>query len=67
MEANQFRVTLDWLNDMGYEFTREEKQYLARKMRAIRGPSLGPTRLTVQDIADILGVSHSTVTRYLAD
>ena len=32
--ANQFRVTLDWLDDRGYQFTREGKRYLAQKIYA---------------------------------
>ncbi len=58
MEANQFRVTLDWLDDMGYEFTREEKQYLARRM-------YGTGKLSQQDVGDVLGVGNSTVSRWV--
>lgn len=58
MEANQFQVTLDWLDDMGYEFTREEKQYLARKM-------YGTGKLSQRDVGDILGAGASTVSRWV--
>ncbi len=60
MEANQFRVTLDWLDDQGYQFTREEKRYLARKM-AETG------KLSQRDISSILTVSQATVSRYLSE
>ncbi len=62
MTSNQYQVTLDWLDERGYQFSREEKQYLARKMREI-----GKRKITLRNIADILSVSESTVTRYLSE
>ncbi len=60
MTANQFQVTLNWLNDMGFEYTREEKRDLARKMYATG-------KLSQRDVAEILAVSHATVSRYLSE
>lgn len=58
MTENQFQVTLDWLDNRGYTFTREEKQYLARKMYATG-------KLSMRDVGEILNVGSSTVSRYV--
>lgn len=60
MEENQYQVTLDWLDNRGYTFSRDEKRYLARKMYATG-------KLSQKDVAEILGMGDSTVSRYLRE
>lgn len=65
MTENQFQVTLNWLDHRGYTFSREEKQYLARKLYEAGKQADGTIRLTKTDVATILDVSERTISRYL--
>lgn len=56
MEVNQYKAVLEWLDRRGYYFTKEEKQYLARKMSQVG--------LSQENIGKVLGVTQGTISNW---
>lgn len=65
MKENQHKAVIDWLDGRGFSFTKEEKVYLAHKMKDIYDKR-GKRKLTNTDMGIILNVSEGAIRKYLS-